>query len=129
MVTFIIRLKLALTLLLGFALLSLPAFAQSYGQVETRRDYKTEERRVERREYRGNTRYYYSNRGRGWYRRGWFGLGVAVPSLSTGVLVASLPETYTTVIVQGQTYYHGDNLYFKPLSAGGYTVVSTPPFK
>lgn len=66
--------------------------------------------------------HYYRN-GR-WYRHGWFGFEVAVPVLSAGVYVDSLPPAYTPVVIQGTTYYYGNNTYFRPLPEGGYTVVS-----
>jgi len=61
-----------------------------------------------------------------WYRHGWFGIGVAVPVLSTGVYVNTLPPAYTPVVIQGTTYYYGENTYFRPETDGGYTVVSPP---
>jgi len=70
-------------------------------------------------------RHYYRN-GR-WYKHGWFGFEIAVPVLPTGVYVDTLPPAYTPVVVQGTTYYYGDNTYFKPLPEGGYTVVSVSP--
>jgi hypothetical protein len=68
--------------------------------------------------------HYYRN-GR-WYHRGWFGLEFAAPTLSAGVYVDSLPSSYTPVVVQGTTYYYGDNTYFAAQPQGGYTVVAAP---
>ena len=68
--------------------------------------------------------HYYRN-GR-WYRHGWFGFDVTVPVLSTGVYVNALPPAYTPVVVQGATYYYGDNTYFSPSPEGGYMVVAAP---
>ena len=68
--------------------------------------------------------HYYHNGN--WYRHGWFGWGVRVPVLSAGVYVDTLPPAYTPVVIQGTTYYYGDNTYFRSLPEGGYTVVAAP---
>lgn len=70
------------------------------------------------------TRYYYHNGN--WNRNGWYGWGAPAPVWADGVLVSSLPPGYTTVVVQGQSYYYGNNLYFRQMAAGGFTVVTLP---
>jgi hypothetical protein len=71
-----------------------------------------------------HSNHYYRN-GR-WYRHGWFGFGVAEPVLSAGVYIDTLPPAYTPVVIQGTTYYYGDNTYFTQSPQGGYTVVVPP---
>jgi len=73
----------------------------------------------------GHGSQHYYNNGR-WYRHGWFGWGVPVTVLSAGVLIDSLPSSYTVVVVGGNTYYYGDNTYFRQLPAGGFAVVEVP---
>ncbi len=76
---------------------------------------------------RGNghgSRHYYHNGN--WNRNGWYGWGAPVPVWSDGVLVASLPPGYTTVVVSGNTYYYGNDMYFRQMSAGGFVVVTLP---
>jgi hypothetical protein len=68
--------------------------------------------------------HYYRN-GR-WYHHGWFGFDRPVPVLSTGIYVNTLPPAYAPVVIQGTTYYYGDNTYFTQSSDGGYVVVSPP---
>ena len=69
-------------------------------------------------------RHYYHNGN--WNRSGWYGWGVPAPVLSDGVLVASLPPGYTTVVVGSNTYYYGENTYFRQMPAGGFSVVTVP---
>jgi len=70
------------------------------------------------------TRHYYHNGN--WNRNGWFGWGNPEPVFSNGVLIASLPPGYTSVVVSGNTYFYGNNTYFSQLPSGGYVVVSAP---
>jgi len=67
-------------------------------------------------------RHYYHNGN--WNRNGWYGWGVQAPILSDGVLVASLPPGYTTVVVNGSPYFYGNNTYFRQMSSGGFVVVT-----
>jgi hypothetical protein len=107
----ILRFRTALMLLLGLSLFCPGVFAQGHN--------------------RGNgsqraghgTRHYYHNGN--WNRNGWYGWGVPAPVFSAGVLVTSLPPGYTTVVVGGNTYYYGENTYFRQ-SAGGFAVVTLP---
>jgi len=63
-----------------------------------------------------------------WHHRGrwgWFGAGVAASALAAGVIVASLPHGYTTVVVDGSPYYYYDDIYYRS-GPGGYVVVEAP---
>jgi hypothetical protein len=86
-------------------------------------DIKKDTTRDVTRDVRSHRHYYHNGR---WYRKGWFGFGIAVPALSVGAFVDFLPATYTGVAVQGRVYYYGDNTYFMPLPEGGYLVVAPP---
>jgi hypothetical protein len=123
----IIRFKSALILVFCLTLCLSNAFAQGYGNGDNRgngrQDARVQVSRDSQRHGQGGRHYYRNGR---WYRRGWFGWPVAEPVLYNGVLVDSLPPTYTPVVVQGNTYYYGDNTYFQQLPEGGYTVVSVP---
>ena len=70
------------------------------------------------------SRHYYHNGS--WNRSGWYGWGVKAPVLSNGVLVGALPPGYTMVVVGGDTYYYGENTYFRQMPAGGFAVVTLP---
>ena len=61
-----------------------------------------------------------------WNRNGWYGWGIPGPVYSDGVLVASLPPGAVPVNVEGNTYFYGNNMYFRPKSAGGFSVVTLP---
>jgi hypothetical protein len=63
--------------------------------------------------YHGNHNYY------GWGVPYWYD----VPS--GGVFVASLPDGYTRVLVDGSTYYYANGYYLMPYSSG-YMVVAEP---
>ena len=124
----ILRFKTALMFSLGLSLFCPGIYAQEHrdghndgnnGRSESR-----EQGRINNPRNGHGSQHYYNN-GR-WYRHGWFGWGVAVPVLSSGVLIDSLPPTYTVVVVHGNTYYYGDNTYFSPLPTGGFTVVAVP---
>lgn len=69
----------------------------------------------------GNRHYYHNGN---WNRNGWYGWGVPAPVYSDGVLVASLPPGYTSVIVAGNPYFYGNGMYFRQVSSGGFAVVS-----
>lgn len=69
-------------------------------------------------------RHYYHNGT--WNRNGWYGWGIPGPVYSDGVLVASLPPGYTTVIVGGNSYFYGNDTYFRQMPAGGFAVVTGP---
>lgn len=113
----ILRVRTVLMLLAGLSLFIPSVFAQEHDGGHA------QERGNVQRNGHGSQHYY--NNGR-WYRRGWFGWGVPVPVLSSGVYIDSLPPSYTLVVVGGNTYYHGDNTYFSQLPAGGFAVVSPP---
>jgi len=112
----ILRLKSVLILFMGMSLFCPGAFAQGYHDGNNG-GYNGQ--RV------GHGSQHYYNNGR-WYKHGWFGWGVPVPVLPAGVLIDSLPSSYTLVVVQGQTYYYGNNTYFRQLPAGGFAVVTLP---
>lgn len=115
----ILKLKTALMFSLGLALLTPCVFAQGH---QDKRDDRNAGAINRDSGNQHRTRHYYHNGM--WNRNGWFGWGVPAPILSNGVLVASLPPGYTTVIVQGNTYYYGENTYFRPMSSGGFAVVT-----
>jgi hypothetical protein len=123
----ILRFKTALMFSLGLSLFCPGVFAQGHedghdgGNISIRDS--GQGRSNGPRSGHGSQHYY--NNGR-WYRHGWFGWGVAVPVLSAGVLIDSLPPSYTVVVIQGNTYYYGDNTYFRQLPAGGFAVVAVP---
>jgi hypothetical protein len=110
----------ALVLLLGFFLVCSGGFASA----DDHGDHGQMGAGMHRADVNRHSQHYYHN-GR-WYRHGWFGVGVSVPVLSTGVYVDTVPPAYTPVVVQGATYYYGDNTYFSQLPQGGYTVVTAP---
>ena len=118
----ILRLRTALMLWAGLSLFSPGVFAQGHDGRDRGNDRGRHD--VQRNGHR--SQHYYNN-GR-WYRHGWFGWGVAVPTLSSGVFIDSLPQNYTVVMVQGNTYYYGDNTYFRQLPEGGFTVVTMPRY-
>lgn len=72
----------------------------------------------------GDGRYYYH--GGRWYRPSRFWFDVAVPAITLGTIVASLPPGYTTVVVKGVPYYYYDNAYFQVYPSGGYVVIPSP---
>ena len=67
-------------------------------------------------------RHYYHNGN--WNRNGWYGWGVPGPVLGDGVLVTSLPPGTTTVLINGNTYFYGNDMYFRQMPAGGFAVVT-----
>ena len=69
----------------------------------------------------GNRHYYHNGN---WNRNGWFGWGAPAPILADGVMVASLPPGYTTVIVNGSPYFYGNDMYFRQMATGGFAVVT-----
>ena len=71
----------------------------------------------------GHERHYY--RDGGWYRHGWFGLGVAVSALVIGAVVEGLPFGYRTVVVADVPYYYYDGYYYRHYPYG-YVVVPAP---
>ncbi len=115
----ILSFKTALMIILGLVLFCPGVFAQGHQD----RASDTHARGNGRSAGHG-TRHYYHNGN--WNRNGWFGWGVQAPMLSNGYIVGSLPPGYTVVQVQGNTYYYGENRYFRQLPSGGYTVVTVP---
>ena len=69
----------------------------------------------------GNRHYYHNGN---WNRNGWYGWGIPAPVYSDGVIVASLPPGYTSVMVGGNPYFYGNGLYFRQVSSGGFAIVS-----
>lgn len=125
----ILSFKTALMLSVGLSLFCPGVFAQGHQEGRNAHNNGSAINRGSGLQGRGNTqraghgnRHYYHNGN--WNRNGWFGWGVQVPAFSNGVLVSSLPPGYTTVMVQGNTYYYGENTYFRPVSSGGYVVVT-----
>jgi hypothetical protein len=120
----ILKLKTVLMLLISMALFCPGVFAQ--GHQEGRNGGNAGIiNRGDGAHVRGNghgNRHYYHNGS--WNRNGWFGWGVPAPVYSNGVLVASLPPGYTSVIVAGNPYFYGNGMYFRPMSTGGFAVVT-----
>ena len=71
--------------------------------------------------WHGNRHYYHNGN---WNRNGWYGWGVPGPVLGDGVLVTSLPPGTTTVLINGNTYFYGNDMYFRQMPAGGFAVVT-----
>jgi hypothetical protein len=96
-------------------------------RVESRGDNRVENRSYNKKyikEYNRGERYYY--RGGNWHKSGWFGFGAVVSALAIGAFIEALPPNHQTVVVEGNSYYHDDRYYYRPLPEGGYVVVSTP---
>ncbi len=127
MIKQILRFRSALIFAFSLTLFCSSTFAQGDGNRDNRgngrQDSRVQVSRDTQRHVQGVNHYYRNGR---WYRHGWFGWPIAVSVLSNGVLVDSLPPTYTAVLIQGNTYYYGDNTYFQQLPNGGYSVVSVP---
>ncbi len=122
----ILKFKTVLMFSMGMALLVPRVFAQGHQEGRNGGNAGTINRdsRAQGQSHgRGNRHYYHNGN---WNRNGWFGWGIPSPVFSTGVLVASLPPGYTTVVVQGNTYYYGENTYFRQIPSGGFTVVTVP---
>jgi len=120
----IISVKALLMLVIGLAMLSPNVFAQGHQDGRNGGNAGTINR-GNGEHARGNghgSRHYYHNGN--WNRNGWYGWGVPVPVYSDGVLVTSLPPDYTTVVVGGNSYFYGNNTYFRPMPTGGFVVVS-----
>ena len=71
----------------------------------------------------GHHRYHYQD-GR-FYRPGFFGLWFFLADPPIGAVVTSLPFGHSTIIIQGATYYHHSNVYYKQCPSG-YIVVPHP---
>jgi len=72
--------------------------------------------------YRGK-KYRYRHEDGKFYRRGYLGMQVVVPPV--GIIVETLPFASRTIIINGETYYNHDNVYYKHCHAG-YIVVPSP---
>lgn len=59
-------------------------------------------------------------------RRDYYRFRTINHALRLGVYVATLPRTYSTVVVSGSTYYYGGGVYYAR-SGSRYVVVSSPP--
>ena len=124
-------LRFKLIMILGFCLafFNPGAFAQNHDRQDHRGDDRenvqknpgVQDSSHGQRESRRGNHYYHDGR---WFSRGWFGLGVPVSVMPAGVIIDSIPPNYTVVVIRGNTYYFGDNMYFSQLPQGGYTVVS-----
>jgi hypothetical protein len=131
MIKQILRFRTALMFSMGLSLFVPGVFAQGHDDGHDRgnngsnfsRDSGTRDRDNIQRNGHGSNHYYRNGR---WYSHGWFGWEIPVPVLSAGVFIDSLPASYTVVVVQGNTYYYGDNTYFRQLPAGGFAVVTVP---
>jgi hypothetical protein len=121
----ILRFKTALMFLLGASLFCPGVFAQGHQDGRNSGNAGTINRGSGTYSRSDGHRHYYHNGN--WNRSGWYGWGVPAPVLSNGILVASLPPGYTTVVVGGNTYFYGENTYFTQMPAGGFTVVTVPP--
>jgi hypothetical protein len=124
MIKKISRLGTVLLFLLGLVLFVPSVFAQGHQEGHNGGNAGTINRGSGAYGRSSGHRHYYHNGN--WNRNGWFGWGVPAPILSNGVLVASLPPGYTTVVVQGNTYFYGENTYFSQMPAGGFSVVTLP---
>lgn len=117
----ILTLRTTFMFLLGFGLCSSVAFAQ--GHQDGRNGNQGTINRGSGTYNRSNGHRHYYHNGQ-WNRNGWYGLGTPAPVLSNGVLVTSLPPGYTTVVVSGNTYFYGENTYFRSMPSGGFAVVT-----
>ncbi len=72
----------------------------------------------------GHRERYHYREGR-WHRSGWFGIDIALSSLTVGTVVESLPAGYTTIVVSNAPYYYYERAYFRPCP-NGYIVVPAP---
>ena len=124
----ILKFRTALMLSLCLSLFSPGVFAQGHQEGRNgsnagtiNRNPGSQGRSNGQRAVRG-TRHYYHNGN--WNRNGWYGWRGQAPIFSNGVLIASLPPGYTTVVVDGNTYFYGENTYFRQIPAGGFAVVT-----
>jgi hypothetical protein len=72
---------------------------------------------------RGGSHYWVSNGV--WYRP--HGGSFVVVRPPHGVFIGVLPAFATVVAVGGPTYYYANDVYYRPLTTGGYEVVDPPP--
>ena len=72
----------------------------------------------------GGDRHYY--RDGNWYRHDSRGREVVVTTLNPGVYIEALPPQHETIVIQGASYYHDSNYYYKQAPRGGYVVVAPP---
>ena len=124
-----LRLRSALVLALGLALLCSSAFAQGWwgNRGDQRQNNRGNSRQVDPRDSRSydrGDRYHYRD-GR-WYSRGWFGWEFAVAALTVGAIVESLPPQHSTIIVENTPYYYDNTVYYRQLPDGAYVVVQPP---
>ena len=124
----ILSFRTALMLSLGLALICPGAFAQGHqerhnggnnGSTLNRGSVDHGQSRGQRGGH-GNRHYYHNGN---WNRNGWYGWGTSIPVFTDGVLVASLPPGYTTVVVGGNSYFYGNDMYFRQMPSGGFAVV------
>ena len=120
----ILRFRTALMFSLGLSLFCPGVFAQGHHEGRNGANAGTINRGsgAHSRSNGSGYRHYYHNGN--WNRNGWFGWWAPAPVFTAGVLVASLPPGYTTVVVQGNTYYYGENTYFRQMPSGGFAVVT-----
>ena len=72
--------------------------------------------------YHGDRYRYHDGR---WYKSDLFWFEAGITALAVGAIVASLPPSHTTVVVEGAPYYYYENTYFRPIP-DGYVVVPAP---
>lgn len=106
-----------LTVLLIFALMSSPAFAEERHEHE-----RWGRGKHERTEFRGERFDYHEGR---FYRPSLFGLILDLVLPPRGVVVTYLPSGYRTVYVGRTTYYEYENIYYQRCPSG-YVVVDAP---
>ncbi len=129
MLKHILRFKTALMFSVGLSMVTPGAFAQGHQEGHNgghnrstmNRGSMAHGRNNGQRGGHGNRHYYHNGN---WNRNGWYGWGTPFPVMSDGVLVASLPPGSTTVLVGGNTYYYGNDMYFRQVPAGGFAVVN-----
>jgi len=112
----ILRFKTVLMFSIGLSLFSPSVFAQGHQDGHNGRN-------GGQRMGHGQRHYYHNGN---WNRNGWYGWGAPMPVFSDGVLVSSLPPGYTTVVVGSNTYFYGNDTYFRQMPAGGFAVIVSP---
>jgi hypothetical protein len=106
------QIRIGLVIFLGILILSSSAFAMVDRTVISREGNRVEERH-----------YYRDGR---WYRHDARGNEIFVSDIAPGVYIEALPPQYTTVVIEGTSYYHDSSHYYRPGPRGGYVVVAPP---
>ena len=125
----ILRFRSVLMFSLGLVLCCPGVFAQGHQEKSNAGNNKAAINRGASAQARGNgqkvgrgSRHYYHN-GK-WNRNGWYGWGASGAFLSNGFRVETLTPGYTTVEVNGSSYFYGNDQYFRQEPLGGYVVVT-----